>query len=344
MAPRAAISNFEIINTLKDFEICDTQTGYLKSKFNSVWKDICATWNNRMKPFNLYFYVHQNRYNVFETYKRMKNVINFNNFKEESIITNEIDDIDTSALCNDSDTSFNSFEWNTQHPCNDKKIQFKIVLSKEQWLNIKPEEKVNNRGEIYYSLKNGWTHILSELIFLQEKLPCAYSFKSQKVIHANDYNAIDYIVKINGICSDHNCKAQIYGQGLFQFINDDNISLEFVILNTTDLLHSKNRFVSGTRRMSFKKHFKHKKADIFRSELIKKYKYDDQIGPLVPYNNVITGVRFEAKNEEFGIKDTVWKSLEYLESDVEFNRAIRQTGFNFILCIGHRNKLMFIMM
>jgi len=73
-----------------------------------------------MKPFNLYFYVHQNRHNVFEIYKRMKNVINFNNFKEESIISNEIDDIDTSALCNDNDTSFNSFEWNTQHPCNDK--------------------------------------------------------------------------------------------------------------------------------------------------------------------------------------------------------------------------------
>lgn len=86
------------------------------------------------------------------------------------------------------------------------------------------------------------THILSKLIFLQEKLPCASSFKNQKVIHANDYNAIDYIV--NGICSNHNYKAQIYGQGLFQFINDDNISLEFVILNTIDLLHSKKRFVS----------------------------------------------------------------------------------------------------
>lgn len=49
---------------------------------------------------------------------------------------------------------------------------------------------------------------------------------------------------------------------------------------------------------------------------------------MVPNNNVITGVRFEAKNEEFGIKDTVWKSLEYLKSDVEFSRAIRQTGFD----------------
>ncbi|XP_029674443.1 uncharacterized protein LOC115242353 [Formica exsecta] len=310
MSPRAAISNSEIIKTLKYFEICDNQTGKLKSKFNSVWRDICATWDNQMKHFNLYFYVYQNRHNVFETYKKMKNVINFNNFTKE--ILSETDDIDISDLCNDSNSnSFDSFEWNTQHPCNDKKIQFKIVLSKEQWLNIKPEEKVNNRGEIYYSLKNGWTHILSELIFLQEKLPCAYSFKNQKVIHANCY-ATDYIVKINGFCSDHNCKAQIYGQGLFQFTNDDDISLEFVTLNTKDLLHSKKRYVSGIRKTSFKKHLKHKKADVFRSELIRKYhKYGDQIGPLVPNNNVINGVRFEAKNEEFGVKDNVWKSLTY---------------------------------
>ena len=66
MGPRAAISNTEILNTLKNFEICD-KTG-LKSKCNTVWKDICAAWDNRIKPVNLYFYVRQNRHNILKTY------------------------------------------------------------------------------------------------------------------------------------------------------------------------------------------------------------------------------------------------------------------------------------
>lgn len=111
-----------------------------------------------------------------------------------------------------------------------KKVKIKLILisfSKEEWLKIKPQEKMRKDGFINFRLQRGWTDAFVQKIWNKYKIPCTYCFSEEKV-----YKEIQKsYIKIQGYCKE--CKNQLLGKCLKYPINDN----DNVIFHIYTLIH-----------------------------------------------------------------------------------------------------------
>lgn len=334
MTSRAAVSHFEIFDVIKNFELCKSDDK-LKSKKDHVWVEICSHWmydsgKYRMEPVNLYFYVYQNRNGIYESYKKYRGEI-FTKKKDDSIEeSNQHEERHSDETSEQISDDFTLHPQNKNHPSRNKILNFKITFSEAQWSLIKPVEKFDKNNKSYFKFQNGWTHIVCEMIYLDKKLPCAFNLKTHNIFKDDSTDADDnMIIKMDGFCTEKNCKAAIYGEGTYKLSQKGNISINIITLDTKEIAHKKKRHVSGPLRHEFKKELKMTKAENFRERLIHKFhEYGEQIPPIIPNRIVCHKIKQEAINEDLGIKGTLWESLSELKHNVEFRSAFQQLGFD----------------
>lgn len=327
MTSWAAIPFVEVINRVVNFDIC-SNGGEIKPRGNPVWAEICQIWKRPSgkylkSPIALYFDFKQNRNDIFNRYLKERN-LNFSHTDENKcIISSENEE---SIEVADSKEKF---------------IGFNINFTKEEWLRIKPIEKLDCNNKKYYTLKNGWTAIITELIYITQKLPCAFKFSQQYVYHLNTENNIDkFILKISGSCTEKLCKAVILGECIFSFNEDENVSMLIHTANTLDIPHSKKRPITGEQRREFAKELQLKKGELYKRNLIEKYQqYGEQAPPIIPNAPVLNQIRYEGKKIRLGIQGSIWDSLKHLKhSNVEFSHIIKQIGFDkfFVMYWTHQ--------
>ncbi|CAH2107724.1 unnamed protein product [Euphydryas editha] len=303
MTSWAAVSHFEIFDVIKNFELC-TSHDKLKSKKDHVWVEICSNWlcdtgKYRMKPLNLYFYVSQNRNGIYKSYKEYRDEV-FRTKNKYSIEEDNIDeDRDSDEMHEPTSKDFTCHPQNNKHSCKNKILNFNITFSETQWSSIKPSEKIDKNKKSYWSFKKGWTHIVCELIYLSQRLPCAFNLKTHNIFKDNSTDNNNFIIKINGFCTDKNCKAAIYGEGTFNLSEKDNITLNIITLDTKEIAHTKKRHISRPLREKFKQKLISTKSENFRAKLIDKfYEYGQQMPHIFPYIVVCNKIRQEVTNEE----------------------------------------------
>lgn len=340
MTSWAAVSHFEILDEIKKFEIRE-ENEKVKSRSNPIWKEICSKWKwdsgtYRMKPVNLHLYVSKNRNAIFTSYIKSRNIN-----KHEAEMKNTCGDDQSSSASDDSDylddkkdPDFTLHTQQIDHPCKDKLLTFIINFPTEVWTSIKPIQELDKSNKPYLTLQTNWTHKLAELIYNATKLPCAFSFQSNKIFELENQNKegsennYNYRLKVNGFCTEKNCRAAIYGECNYR-THDDNTEMTLFTLNTKEIPHFKKRYVSKGRRTEMKNELKNKKSAKYREELILKFQeYGDQVSPLIPSTKVLNEIKREAENEDFGIQGDLWQNLTRLRYDVEFISTLRQIGFD----------------
>lgn len=108
-----------------------------------------------------------------------------------------IDESYMTAESSTTDLENENFNKNLQKGKN--KINFNISFSKEEWLKIKPQEKMRKESFVNFRLQRRWTDAFVQKIWNKYKIPCAYCFSEEKV-----YKEIKkWYIKIRGYCKKY---------------------------------------------------------------------------------------------------------------------------------------------
>lgn len=105
---------------------------------------------------------------------------------------------------NSRNSSLNVTDLNNSFTTENKTVKnFKLLLSEEKWLSMKPVR----HGRNYVTLQSGkWTDVFAEKIWQQTKLPCAISFKRAKIF---TNTAAKCCAQFTGKCKE--CNAYLVG-------------------------------------------------------------------------------------------------------------------------------------
>lgn len=171
---------------------------------------------------------------------------------------------------------------------------FNLVISAENWRDIKPEKKVYG-NRIYWVLKSGWTDIVAEKLWQQQKLYCTFRFKKHNVSLKSEARCY---VCFRGECAE--CAANITGTLFKEPPNNTDVIFECRIENICTAKHTagKKRQLKGKRRelTAGKMINEHKNAITFcRKEAQRLKKFGDKNPPILPTTSVLR----KAKEESF---------------------------------------------
>ncbi|XP_074109297.1 120.7 kDa protein in NOF-FB transposable element [Cotesia typhae] len=304
MTSWAAVSVIEVLNRIVNFDIF-CENGKLKPKADPIWKEICQIWRLKSGSY-------------------LKTPITFENEKISTISDESKENISTD------DSDFNVYQ-QTKRSSRTKLINFALSFSNDQWLKIKPIKKIDRNKQEYFALRSGWGHIIAELVYVSQKLPCAYNFKTHNIYKVDTDGVKDkFIIKINGFCTEKICKSGFYGEINFTFDDDDNVSIIVHTLDTKNIPHTKKRHVSGNLRKQYGEAMELKKSEVFKNNLIDKFQeYGDQHAPIIPKTGVLNQIRHQAKKKRFGIEGDLWHSIQNLKhNSPELSSVIRQVGYS----------------
>lgn len=129
---KTAVSPEDILTILveNDFDIFDNNQN-LKVKKDKIWEKISQALDNRMKPVNLYFYILQNRHNVYLKYTKALGIEVDNIQKIKTIYSNTFE----------KDESINKFPVKKNKS---KQLIFNIEIDDEEWDSMRPIEQKGN--------------------------------------------------------------------------------------------------------------------------------------------------------------------------------------------------------
>jgi len=122
--------------------------------------------------------------------------------------------------------------------------KFDIIISSEQWKSIMPVRKLYGR-RFKYVLQSGWTDIVAEKAWQQQKFTCTISFKKHDV-HLSC--SARYYVSVHGMCKE--CNTLIVGRIMRKPRDDVDVKIHFTAFNVEEGNHSykKKRQLRGQRR------------------------------------------------------------------------------------------------
>lgn len=155
MPRKPAVPHDQIFQIVKQFDVFDFAKGTIKNSVNPVWIEICKKLENRVSPVSLYLYILQNRHNILDKLKKFLGLhdnvqrhayIDFKQYDQKS----SIDESYTTVESSTTDSEDEIFKKCLQKNLN--KINFNISFSKEEWLKIKPQEKMRKDGLLNFYL------------------------------------------------------------------------------------------------------------------------------------------------------------------------------------------------
>lgn len=119
---------------------------------NPIWAEICKNLENRISPISLYLYILQNRHNILDNLKKFLG-LHDNIQKYACTDFKQYDEKSTTAESSTTDSENKIFNKCLQKDQN--KINFNISFSKEEWLKIKPQEKMRKDDFFNFRLQPG---------------------------------------------------------------------------------------------------------------------------------------------------------------------------------------------
>lgn len=162
-------------------------------------------FNINIKPKHIYVIINENR----------------NGFRDKILKAFNIEVGNTNTSYN---VSSSSIETITNDSINAFSQEFDLIVSSEQWKTIMPIRKLYGR-RYKYVLQSGWTDIISEKAWQQQKFSCTISFKKHDV-HVS--SSAKYYIGIHGICKE--CNAIIRGKIIHQPHNNVDVKIHFIAL------------------------------------------------------------------------------------------------------------------
>lgn len=212
--------------------------------------------------------------------------------------------------------------------------EFCIIISSEQWKAIMPVRKLYGRNNYRYVLQSGWTDIIAEKVWQQQKLTCTLVFKKHDV-HLS--NLAKYYVVVRANCKE--CNAIITGRIMQRPRDNTDIKMHFIAENVEDNFHEykKKRHLKGQRRKFVTDVLINEKLDAitFRRQEAKRLKDFGDVEPsIMPNAAVLRKAKEQALLEKHGFL-YVNPALNLLNSakNGKFAGAIHSIGVLEFYCI-----------
>lgn len=182
-------------------------------------------FNSRITPKHIYVLINENR----------------NGFKDKILEAFNIKINDADVFHN---TSTCSIETIKNDSVNTFSKEFDLIISAEQWKIIMPVQKLYGR-RYKYVLQNGWTDVIAERMWQQQKFQCTIAFKKHDV---HQSSSAKYYIGIHGQCKE--CKATIKGKIIHKPRDNVDVKIHFKALNIEEEKHSYTvkRQLKGKRR------------------------------------------------------------------------------------------------
>ena len=184
---------------------------------------------------------------------------------------------------NNSINSLSNTDLNNSSTSENKTIKrFKLLISEEKWLSMKPVRQTYGRhGRNYVTLRPGeWTDVFAEKIWQQTKLPCAISFKRAKIFTKTDSK---YYAQFTGKCKE--CNAHLVG-----ILNNKPRKGNDIIFRCTltgfssNIIHKKKRQLRGLLRTKIASQLLdgNQSANVWRNkETNRLMTFEDNIPPIL---------------------------------------------------------------
>lgn len=227
--------------------------------------------------------------------------------------------------------SFSSIE-TINNSANALSKEFNIIISDEQWKTIMPIRKLYGR-RYRYVLQTGWTDIIAEKVWQQQKFNCTIIFKKHDV---NLSTSAKYYISVHGICKE--CKATIKGKIMFRPRDNVDVKIHFVVRNILEENHSyEKKALKSKRRQIVTSVLIDKKLDVvtFRRQEAERLKDFGDIEPsIIPNSAVLRKAKEQALIEQYGFLYTN-PALHLLQSakQSKYCGAIHNVGLLEFFCI-----------
>lgn len=257
-----------------------------------IWKDIENQVNGKLNSKSLYMNLSKNRNNIKN---KLLAALGKPKLDDSNVLLESSSEPDSkSSLEDDIDDIYSDDS--------QEKISFKIVLSYDEFIKVKPELHEYKRGpysKVYSTLKpNSWTSLIYEKIWSTSKMPCNYIFKKNHVRGKNSVHFLD----IFGRCKD--CRAVLKGWTL----NEPTSLCDWVIeilANRPKIpkwKHVTKRFCKGIERREISKELLNEVPSNWRrKKLDKSVNFGDKLPPNLYENHVLRQAKHEYKIKSLGI-------------------------------------------
>lgn len=237
--------------------------------YTSISKNM-KEFGSSIEPKHVYTIVNQNR----------------NGYKDEILKAFEIQNNEEQKQDNSNYSMNTTSSTNHENSKEAESKNFHIILSPEQWAIIKPLRKLYGR-RFKYTMQSGWTDIIAEKLWTQQKLSCVISFKKHDVSCSS--SARNFI-SIIGHCKE--CDALLYGTIQNEPPNNVDVKIHISIKHIRQEEHSnrKTRHLKGKRREMIADAIigQCKDAITYRREEAKRLKeFGDPNPPILPSSTIL---------------------------------------------------------
>jgi len=178
---------------------------------------------------------------------------------------------------------------------------FDLILTEQQWNEIKPDIKQNAKDNSKLKLKPGiWTNEIAISFFQQYRLPCAFIFKRATVTFQND---TIFTIKIIGLCKSKKCRNIFRGYAEKQ-IGVEGLTIKIKTRDTRTENHEViKRPLNGQWRKKLQKDLKVEKSSVWRKRRAKDIMRPCEAEPpILPKDNILRQAYYEGINEKLGIQ------------------------------------------
>lgn len=170
--------------------------------------------NNNITPKHIYVLINENR----------------NGFKDQVMKTFGIDGEKIETSYNDSSSNDSCIEANNSIDVFSKK--FDLIISSEQWKTIMPIRKIYGR-RCRYVLQSGWTDVIVEKAWQQQKINCTIIFKKHDI---HESSSAKHYISIHGTCKE--CKAIMNGKVMHRPRDNVDVKIHCIIYNIVEENHT----------------------------------------------------------------------------------------------------------
>ncbi|KMQ86378.1 kda protein in nof-fb transposable element [Lasius niger] len=221
---------------------------------------------------------------------------------------------------------------------------FDLVLTEQQWNEIKPYIKQEAKGSSRVQLKPGvWTNEIAISFFQRYRLPCAFVFKRAEVTLSE--NDMIYTMKITGLCKSKKCHNIFRGYAQKR-IRVDGLTIQIQTRDTrTENHESVKRPLNGKRRRKVQKDLRAEGCSEWRKRQAREtMRLGETEPPTLPNGDVLRQVHKEGVDAELGIKGNdgrdIVRTIEEMSLKPEYAGLIHDIGLlPFHICYSTQAQL-----
>lgn len=299
--PRSCAADKEtVISVLRRYIVNGHFQRTLPEWKSHVWDDLAKDLNYVWKVPALKLAMQRDWANVLSEARRLENILIYENVEEThprstDTSLNDSNHLDVGFRRDDDDDD--DFTMPQERKRAEDQL-FVVIFTSEIWKKYFIEKKqLNNNGCEETVLEPSWTDGLSDAIYSQHSLPCAWSFKRAKIYKSEGRT---YYITIAGKCKSSKC-----GNSFFGFLEKEpeegaDVILKYYAKDTLRTEHEDvKRQLKGSRRQTVADSVIAIGAMNTRKEMaLNMMKPGDSVCPIIPKKGTLR----QAKNEKLGAK------------------------------------------